>query len=296
MILTRLQKLYPYKRRRIAVDFILLISMILALPAQGDVASAQAAMENPANPLMLISTSQGNIYFELFNNEAPNNVANIMALAEGEVEFTNPETGLSSGRRYYNGMRFHRVISDFVIQTGSPAYHTLGAPEDQLRDEVNADFLGLQEQLVLRADGSFNEALNITSKEDFDREILEPLYRVLSIESASEILANQSTIVERLQEMTLKRAYENQGYRYSSANPSHGVLRGVIALANSGPNTNGPEFFISLQDAPWLTGKHTVIGKVVEGIEVADTIGATPIDPIEFSRLSTLVYSIRKVN
>jgi cyclophilin family peptidyl-prolyl cis-trans isomerase len=50
-------------------------------------------------------------------------------------------------------------------------------------------------------------------------------------------------------------------------------MRGNLAMANSGPGTNGSQFFINLGDTPHLTGKHTVFGKVVAGIEVVDAIG-----------------------
>ncbi len=69
-----------------------------------------------------------------------------------------------------------------------------------------------------------------------------------------------------------------------------------MALANAGPDGNGPEFFISLADADWLTGKHTVIGKVVEGMDVADNIGNTPVDALRFSRRSAVIYAIRRLD
>ena len=277
----------------------LLLTILLVLgqnPAHADTASAELAMEDRLNPLLLISTSQGNIYIELFPNEAPRNVANFMALAEGEVEFIDADTGAEFKPLYFNGMRFHRVITNFIIQTGSGAYHPRGAHADELPDEINADYLGLDRLPVLNPDGSFNRMLNISSKSKFDEIILKPLYRRMNIDGKAELLARQEAVLKQLQEMTVKRAYENQGYSYSNSNPGRGVTRGVVALANTGPDTNAAEFFISLADADWLTGKHTVIGKVVEGMEVADTIGAIPIDPLQFSRLSTLLYSVRRIH
>lgn len=55
-------------------------------------------------------------------------------------------------------------------------------------------------------------------------------------------------------------------------------------------------FFIALDDEPTLTGKYTVIGQVVEGMEVADAIGNSAVDPQRYSRLSTVIYSARQVN
>ena len=264
-------------------------------PGHADTASAELAMEDPLNPLLLISTSQGNIYIELFPNEAPRNVTNFMALATGEVEFIDADSGAEFKSPYFNGLRFHRVISDFIIQTGSGVNHPRGAPADELPDEINADYLGLDRLPVLNPDGSFNSMLNISNKAEFDEEILKPLYRRMNIESKADLLARQEAVLLQLQQMTVKRAYENQGYRFNSSNPGRGVTRGVVALANKGPDTNAAEFFIALTDADWLTGKHTVIGKVVEGMDVVDTIGAVPIDPLQFSRISTLVYSVRRI-
>lgn len=264
--------------------------------ALADVNSALMAMESQQNPLLLLSTSQGEIYLELFPAEAPKNTANFIALAEGEVEIINSDTNARYTPRYFNGMRFHRVIPGFVIQAGSPAYHALGAPDELLADEINADFLGLDRLPVINPDGSFNEMLNISDKEDFNSNILKPLYDTLGIDSPSTLMNRQQDVLEALQQLTVKQAYENQGYRYNSENSSRRVSRGTLALANSGPNSNGPEFFISLDEADWLTGKHTVIGKVVEGLDVIDTIGNTAIEATEFSRLSTLIYSIRRVN
>ncbi len=264
--------------------------------AFADIASAQLAMEDSQNPLMLISTSQGEIYLELFPQEAPNNVANFIALAEGEIEFVNPDTGDINKARYYNGMRFHRVIPGFVIQAGSPAYNPFGAQTDLLADEINADFLGLDQISALNPDGSFAEILNIESKSDFHRDILTPLYDRENILDSTSLLSKQYQVLDELRQLSVKSVYENQGYRYTSNLSSRRINRGIVAMANTGPNSNGPEFFISLTDADWLTGKYTVIGRVVDGQEVVDNIGQTEIDPEHFSRLSTLIYSVRKAN
>ena len=261
-----------------------------------DASSAQLAMESPQNPLILLNTSQGEIYLELFPAEAPKNTANFIALAEGEVEIFNPVSNSSNMPRYFNGMRFHRVVPGFVVQAGSPAYNSAGAPDELLADEINADFLGLDRLPALNQDGSFNSLLNIGSKADFDQDILLPLYEKMGIDNPATLLARQQEVLAQLRQLTVKMVYENQGYRYHTDYSSRKVSRGVVAMANSSPDSNGPEFFISLQDADWLTGKHTVIGKVVEGLEVIDTIGGTAIDAGQYSRLSTLIYSIRRAN
>lgn len=264
--------------------------------AVADTATALLAMEDAQNPLVLISTSQGEIYLELFPTEAPGNVENFIALAEGEKEFVNPNTGEPIESRYYNGMRFHRVVPGFIIQAGSPAYNPLGVQVDLLDDEINADALGLDQIPALNPDGSFADVLNIESKQDFHEEILMPLYSRRSIADIEAALSRQYQTVEAIQDLSVKSVYENQGYRYDESLESRPIERGIVALANSGPDSNGPEFFISLATAAWLTGKYTVIGKVVEGQEVMDRIGNTPVDPDQFSSRSTLIYSVRKAN
>src|SRR5215217_7057375 len=69
------------------------------------------------------------------------------------------------------------------------------------------------------------------------------------------------------------------GYTFKDEINDHKVVRGALAMANSGPNTNGSQFFIvTTQAAPWLDGKHTVFGEVTEGMDVVDTISELPRD------------------
>ena len=69
------------------------------------------------------------------------------------------------------------------------------------------------------------------------------------------------------------------GYTFEDEFNQHKVDRGALAMANAGPNTNGSQFFIVTADAcPWLDGKHTVFGRVTNGMEIADTISALPSD------------------
>src|SRR5678815_2248076 len=69
------------------------------------------------------------------------------------------------------------------------------------------------------------------------------------------------------------------GYTFEDEFNDRSVERGALAMANSGPNTNGSQFFIVTADAcPWLDGKHTVFGRVSSGMEIADAISALPSD------------------
>ena len=78
------------------------------------------------------------------------------------------------------------------------------------------------------------------------------------------------------------------GYTFEDEINQHKVVRGALAMANAGPNTNGSQFFIvTTEEAPWLDGKHTVFGKVRDGMDVVDRIGTTetdardrPVEPI----------------
>ena len=132
--------------------------------------------------LATMRTSEGAIEIELFEEEAPQTVANFKKLAEDG---------------FYDGVIFHRVIRDFMIQGGDPTGTGTGGPGYTFEDEFN----------------------------------------------------------------------------------DHKVVRGALAMANAGPNTNGSQFFIvTTPEAPWLDGKHTVFGRVVEGMDVVDRIEGTQTD------------------
>ena len=78
-------------------------------------------MTRPAGTYAVFETSQGNIVIRLLEKEAPKTVANFIGLAEGTKEFTDETTGKKQKRNYYDGLTFHRVIPDFMIQGGCRA-------------------------------------------------------------------------------------------------------------------------------------------------------------------------------
>lgn len=258
--------------------------------------TAIAAMADQTNPLVEFRTSKGLIYIEFFSEEAPKNVSQIVALINGEVELIDENTQSTFKPFYYNGLIFHKVVPGFIIQAGNPNLSPVGAPKALLEDEINAGALGLGSETVLRPDGSTNPLLNIVSEEEFATNVLLPIYQDMAITDARAVLTRQDAILSRLNNMTIKELYELQGYRYLDNRFSHGNLKGTVALANTGPNTNSPEFFINLIDAPWLNGKHTVIGSVVEGFNVVETIGSIAILATGPSRLSSVIYSARRVH
>jgi cyclophilin family peptidyl-prolyl cis-trans isomerase len=70
------------------------------------------------------------------------------------------------------------------------------------------------------------------------------------------------------------------GYTFEDEFNQHKVVRGALAMANAGPNTNGSQFFIvTIQSAPWLDGKHTVFGQVTDGMDAVDAIEGVPTGP-----------------
>lgn len=253
-------------------------------------------MEDQAHPLLLLSSARGAIYLELFPEEAPLNVNNFLNLVDGNIEsFEGVEnSGFTLG--YYDGADFHRVVPGFLIQAGSPHLHPLGMPNEYLADEINANALGLDRLPVLSIDGTANEILNVGNQVEFGKRVLEPLYAEMNIDSVNELGEQQYDVASALQSLTVMRLYEYEGYEYQNQFPTRGITRGTLVLANDGPNRNGPEFFIPVVDAKWLNGRYTVIGKVVEGMEIADQIGQAPIDPGQAQGASIGIYSIRRMN
>jgi cyclophilin family peptidyl-prolyl cis-trans isomerase len=83
------------------------------------------------------------------------------------------------------------------------------------------------------------------------------------------------------------------GYTFKDEINEHKLVKGALAMANAGPNTNGSQFFIVTRDeCPWLDGKHTVFGEVSDGMDVVETIGALPTDardrPTQEARIERL--------
>jgi len=150
-----------------------------------------------------IKTNRGEILLNLNFKETPVTVANFVSLAEGKNSFLTIKDLI--GKPFFNGIKFHRVIKQFMIQTGDPnsldsipENDGTGGPGYNFQDEFPKDSLG---KLVF----SFND-------------------------------------------------------------------KGVLAMANAGPNTNGSQFFITHVATPHLDGLHTIFGHVVEGQSVVDTI------------------------
>jgi peptidyl-prolyl cis-trans isomerase A (cyclophilin A) len=91
----------------------------------------------PAGTYAIFETSQGNIVVKLLEKEAPNTVANFVGLAEGTKEFADPKTGQKVKRPFYDGLIFHRVIPQFMIQGGCPEATGRGGPGYRFADEFH---------------------------------------------------------------------------------------------------------------------------------------------------------------
>ncbi len=230
------------------------------------------------NPVYVIQTTLGDIEVELFQNETSKTVANFIGLAEGTKEFQDVKTGKKIKRPYYNGLIFHRVIQNFMIQGGCPLGNGQGGPGYTFADEIDATALGLDKIKAFDPQKGPHRFLMIRSQEEYQRNLLVPLFQAMNIKSQEELDQRKKEVEARLDSLTLKEAYENMGYVYSKNGSEHPPVRGSLAMANAGPNTNGSQFFINMIDTDWLTGKHTVFGKVVKGMDVVDKIGAVEVD------------------
>ena len=112
-----------------------------ALTASAEVKKSDkkmASSKRPAGTYALFETNVGNFTVKLFPEDAPKTVANFVGLAEGTKEFKDPNTGQMVKRPFYNGLTFHRVIPNFMIQGGDPVGNGTGGPGYSFEDEFNS--------------------------------------------------------------------------------------------------------------------------------------------------------------
>ncbi|MHC4939132.1 MAG: peptidylprolyl isomerase [Planctomycetota bacterium] len=246
-------------------------------PAQPKPEAKSEAKPVAKNPVVIMKTTMGEVEIELFADKAPKTVANFIGLAEGTKESTDVKTNQKVKRPFYDGIAFHRVIDNFMIQGGCPIGTGTGGPGYRLDDEMDADGLGLAEKKAFKGQKPIRD-LGIQSQRQMNM-VVRPIYERLGIKSEADFKAKKAEFDKALAALTVKQAFENMGFRYSKDGSPYKPVRGAIAMANTGiPNTNGSQFFINLIDTPWLAGKHTVFGKVVKGMEVVDKIGKVKVD------------------
>jgi peptidyl-prolyl cis-trans isomerase A (cyclophilin A) len=256
---------------------------------------ACAAAEPAARTRLVIVTSLGEITVELFDDEAPRTVANFVGLAEGTRAFKDAK-GAEVKRPFYDGLTFHRVIRNFMIQGGCPLGTGMGGPGYAFPDEINAVSLGLDREMAL-ADGRLHQQCAYQQRE-FMRVVLEPRLAALGAGPDADQERRRAVFPQALQQasgVSLMAFYQALGYHYDAAlPPSHRPERYCLAMANTGPDSNGSQFFINLADTPHLTGKHTVFGQVVAGQAVVEAIGAVETGGNDRPRVPVVIRSIRR--
>ncbi|MBN2788563.1 MAG: peptidylprolyl isomerase [Candidatus Delongbacteria bacterium] len=232
----------------------------------------EAKSQNQKNPFATIETNYGNIRIELWPEIAPKTVSNFIGLATGKKEWTDPRSGMKVNRPFYDGLIFHRVIKDFMIQGGCPLGTGTGGPGYRFEDEcfdVGEELTSGEIENDYIAGEVFNRVimpyLQRTNEDTRDKDIQDLLER-----------CNKAQSGEPIKDYPIEWYLEKTGHkgRLIPKRLKANVKYGVIAMANSGPNSNGSQFFIvtKKEGTPWLDGKHTVFGMVIEGMDVVHKI------------------------
>ncbi|MBT02394.1 peptidylprolyl isomerase [bacterium] len=237
---------------------------------------------NENNPIARINTNMGEIVIELYEDAAPNTVANFVSLAEGG---------------FYKDVIFHRVIKGFMAQGGDPTGTGTGGPGYRFADEINAIALGLDKE----------KEIGQSQMQAAQREVFQK-YGVDSQEKLNELVAEigEEKLMKEIMDAANALAtgaskmdgLMSDGYSFDDSLPSVPVAYGTIAMANAGPNTNGSQFFINHKDNFFLNGKHTAFGMVIEGMDVIDRICNLPTDgrdrPVEDVRMQEVIIENKR--
>ncbi len=269
--------------------------LILWLLISSAILNADDASKKSNNPFVIIKTSMGDIVVELFADSAPKTTANFVGLAEGTIEYKDAKTGEMKKGNFYDGLVFHRIIKKFMIQGGCPLGTGTGGPGYTISDEINGYMFGFEmEPVSLTPDLMQKLAIKKTFA---DFKLFTPeAQKNYEIESFTKKLGENVSYLKEKQMSFTKLDYNLcLGYTYDKNLKTKKLVKGSIAMANAGPNTNGSQFFINVVDTPHLDGTFTNFGQVVKGMEVALAISEVPtLNSRPNEELKIL--SIRKLN
>jgi len=173
---------------------------------------------------------------------------------------------------YNKNIIFHRVIKNFMIQTGCPKGNGTGGPGFTFNDEINADALGLDKKIVGNNRLYYRDIQILFFKKIQKMGIHNQKELAARKDEAREVHEN---LQKQLKTMSVKELYQRNGYIYTRGLKSKKALRSSVAMANSGPDSNGSQFFINVVNTPHLDGKHTVFATVLQGMHVVDDISNT---------------------
>jgi cyclophilin family peptidyl-prolyl cis-trans isomerase len=223
-------------------------------------------------------TNKGEFTVRLFEELAPKTVENFTGLAAGTKEWLDPASQKWVKKPFYNGLIFHRVIKDFMIQGGDPLGNGTGGPGYKFQDECFVQ--GPELAGTIKDQQTAIQVWNliiVPYAKKYNGDVPDPDIKKI-IETA---VKNQS--VDALIGKTVEYVKDKTGTTRAvyGLKLIHPVDYGTLCMANSGPDTNGSQFFIvTKQDGcPWLNGKHTVFGKVVHGMDVVHKIENVPTGP-----------------
>jgi peptidyl-prolyl cis-trans isomerase A (cyclophilin A) len=218
---------------------------------------------------VIMKTNYGDIELELWPEIAPKTVANFVGLANGSKEWKDPQTGEMVKKPFYNGLTFHRVIKDFMIQGGCPLGTGTGGPgytfEDEFPGKETVITGKIEDETTARL--VFEKILMpyLQQSKNPNIEVAKLAQKIMQQQSGQPLIGKT---VEEIQKMTGTKEPLVQ------VDLEKTVDYGTICMANFGPNTNGSQFFIVTKKdgAPWLNGHHTVFGKVTKGMDVVHKI------------------------
>lgn len=276
-----LRRLLARYTRAMSAALLLLAS---PLAAQADETSARLSMRDASNPLLVVFSELGPFYIELYPAQAPRNVSRLLQLVEGEARFDSSDLRY----RYYDQTRVHAVDEHRSFRFGAPKFTRFGLVPPPIGEEIDAEALGLTEKPLLNEAAEVASMLGIGSREEFDAQILAPLYARASIEDKAELRQRAAELMGELNSLSVADALENLGHRFTEGLRSPPVSRGDAVLLSAPPGTASTEILIALTASPWLDGRVTPIGKIVEGQDVADEIGRGGAG-------ATQIYSVRRL-